>query len=32
MALAEAMSLAMSEISGQIMLDIYTEILSTGTQ
>ena len=32
MALAEAMSLAMSEISGQIMLDIYTVILSTATQ
>jgi cholesterol transport system auxiliary component len=31
-ALAEAMSLAMSEISGQIMLDIYTVILSTGTR
>ena len=29
-ALAEAMSLAMSEISAQIMLDIYTSILSTG--
>jgi hypothetical protein len=32
MALAEAMSLAMSEISGQVMFDIYTVILSTGTQ
>jgi cholesterol transport system auxiliary component len=31
-ALAEAMSLAMSEISAQIMLDIYTSILSTGPQ
>ena len=31
-ALAEAMSLAMSEISAQIMLDIYNAILSTGTQ
>ncbi len=29
-ALAEAMSLAMSEISAQIMLDIYKAILSTG--
>ncbi len=29
-ALAEAMSLAMSEISAQIMLDIYKTILSTG--
>jgi cholesterol transport system auxiliary component len=29
-ALAESMSLAMSEISAQIMLDIYTSILSTG--
>ena len=29
MALAEAMSLAMSEVSGQIILDIYTFILST---
>ena len=31
-ALAEAMSLAMSEISAQIMLDIYKTILSTGTK
>ncbi len=31
-ALAEAMSSAMSEISAQIMLDIYNAILSTGTQ
>ena len=31
-ALAEAMSSAMSEISSQIMLDIYKAILSTGTQ
>ncbi len=31
-ALAEAMSLAMSEISTQIMLDIYKTILSTGAK
>ena len=31
-ALAEAMSLAMSEISAQIMLDTYKTILSTGTK
>ena len=31
-ALAEAMSSAMSEISAQIMLDIYKAILSTGNQ
>jgi len=32
MALAEAMSLAMSEVSAQIILDIYTFILSTEPQ
>ena len=31
-ALAEAMSSAMSEISKQIIIDIYQAILSTGTQ